>query len=104
MLVNISLPDDTDDLTQQSELFEQVCSERISMRQKNSSGGAEPDDNEDDETWLQRGRRRSSENESTVRPESNSDDENTEDANDSMDVDTVDRNFLQLFSHFKLIY
>nr|SVE73885.1 EOG090X0FVK [Daphnia atkinsoni] len=87
-LVNIALPQDGDELTQQSELFEQVCNERMHTPSKT----IEDDDNaEDSETWLQN-RRRSSENASTVRPESVSGEEDTiaDVANDSMDIDSLD--------------
>jgi hypothetical protein len=47
--VNIALPEDGDELTQQSELFEQVCNERMQTRQKAVGGD---DDAEDNETWL----------------------------------------------------
>ncbi|EFX89814.1 hypothetical protein DAPPUDRAFT_310134 [Daphnia pulex] len=86
-LVNIALPEDGDELTQQSEeLFEQVCNERMQTRQKAVDG----DDAEDNETWLST--RRSSENASTVRQESISDEEETiaDVANDSMDIDNAD--------------
>ncbi|XP_045031447.1 serine/threonine-protein phosphatase 6 regulatory subunit 2-like isoform X3 [Daphnia magna] len=87
-LANIALPQDGDELTQQSELFEQVCNERMHTRPKTLDGD---DDAEDNETWLQ-SRRRSSENASTVRPEFVSDEENTiaDVANDSMDIDSLD--------------
>jgi len=85
-LVSITLPEDADELSHQSQMFEQVCNERMQMRPKNH--GEEEDENED-EIWLERGGQLSSENTSTVRPESSSDEEETigEEANDSMDVD-----------------
>lgn len=46
--MNIALPEDGDELNQQSELFEQVCNERMQTRQKAVDG----DDAEDNETWL----------------------------------------------------
>ena len=52
-LINIALPEDGDELTQQSELFEQVCNERMQTRQE----AVEGDDAEDNETWLQSTRR-----------------------------------------------
>jgi hypothetical protein len=56
-LINIALPDDTDELTQQSELFEKVCNERMTRPKTSSSD--EDESNDDDETWLQHGRGRS---------------------------------------------
>jgi hypothetical protein len=53
-LVSITLPEDADELSHQSQMFEQVCSERMQMRPKNH--GEEDDDNED-EIWLERGGR-----------------------------------------------
>ena len=52
--MNIALPEDGDELTQQSELFEQVCNERMQTRQKAVDGD---EDAEDNETWLQSTRR-----------------------------------------------
>lgn len=54
-LGGLTMPDESDELAQQTELFEQVCSER--MRDKSAASGIK-DDN-DDETWLQEMRRRS---------------------------------------------
>lgn len=115
-LVNISLPDDGDELTQQSELFEQVCNERMQMRSK-SDNLNEEDVTEGNETWMLNERRHSryvltaafhfciillevslfppifSENASTVRQNSSSDEEETlaDAGNDSMDIDNLDR-------------
>nr|SVE90840.1 EOG090X0FVK [Daphnia sinensis]SVE92089.1 EOG090X0FVK [Daphnia sinensis] len=90
-LANIALPQEGDELTQQSELFEQVCNERMHTRPKTLNDDGDDDDDEDNETWLQ-SRRRSSENASTVRPELASDEDNTiaDVANDSMDIDSLD--------------
>ena len=54
-LVNIALPEDGEELSQPSELFEQVCNERMQTRQKAS----EDEDAEDNGTWTDSGRRRS---------------------------------------------
>lgn len=54
--MNISLPDDGDELTQQSELFEQVCNERMQLRSK-SDNLNEDDATEGNETWMQNERR-----------------------------------------------
>lgn len=85
-LVSITLPEDGDELSHQSELFEQVCNERMEMRPK---AHVRPGDNDDDDIWLERAGRHSSDNTSTVRPETSSDEEETlaEDAADSMDID-----------------
>ena len=48
--MNIALPEDAEELSQQSDMFEQVCNERMHFRQKDDS-----DANDDDEVWLQRG-------------------------------------------------
>lgn len=83
--MNIALPEDADELTHQSELFERVCNERMEMRTKSNSatGG-------DESGWMESERRRSSENTSTIRQESSSSDEEDkigDDANDDMDID-----------------
>ena len=57
VLVNISVPDDVDELTQQSDLFERACNERIPTRKTTGDGSLDDDEDEDDETWLKRGRR-----------------------------------------------
>jgi len=87
VLVNIALPEDAEELSQQSDMFEQVCNERMHFRQKDDS-----DANDDDEVWLQRGNHSSALSMTTVRPESSSDEDETiaDDANESMDIDSID--------------
>lgn len=54
VLVNIALPEDAEELSQQSDLFEQVCNERMQFHQKDDT--ADANDEDDDEVWLQRGK------------------------------------------------
>jgi len=91
-LVNIALPEDAEELSQQSDLFEQVCNERMQFHQKGGTADGN-DDEDDDEVWLQRGKNSSVISVTTVRPESSSSDEDEtigDDTNESMDIDSID--------------